>query len=172
MPKVKEQKLTMKEKGFVQDLIKTKNPAEAVRRNYDLGSQGGKQHNNTAYNIASTNLSKPKIQKELKRVLKKHDLTEDYLIDKLKESIDKGVNESARNKSIETGLKLHGHLGHQPGISSGGSINIQYNELKETDLHDKLNKLTQKLTQFTQGGREEGVIEGEYVDKEAKASEE
>lgn len=69
-------KLTPRQDGFVKDVVELKNPTEAVRRNYDLGSKGGskseKQLNQTARAIACENLTKPNIAESIVTLLEKH----------------------------------------------------------------------------------------------------
>jgi phage terminase small subunit len=60
--------LTKKQKGFVKDYLETGVGAIAVKKNYDI------KDDNTAYNIASENLSKPKIQEAIADALPNEDL--------------------------------------------------------------------------------------------------
>lgn len=137
-------KLTLKEKGFIKDLITTKNPAEAVRRNYDIGSKGGKT-GNSAYAIAFENLRKPKIQ----MILNQFGLTTEYLTEELKQAIDTSKNETAKLKGIELGYKLQGYLqGDSNTNKSILNIYNQYNQLDEKDLKEKLNTIENKLKQL------------------------
>jgi hypothetical protein len=53
-------KLTMKQEGFVKDLLETKNATEAIRRNYDVKAEGS-----TARTMAAENLAKPSIQQAI-----------------------------------------------------------------------------------------------------------
>lgn len=90
--------LTIKQKGFVKETIKTKNPTEAVRRIYDIGSKGGskekKQFEQTARAIASQNLTKPVIQKSIEELLEQEGITKKEIVKVMKgllHSTDKRV---------------------------------------------------------------------------------
>jgi len=134
--------LTRKEAGFVRDVIVTKNPAEAVRRNYNLGSKGGKHKNNTAYAIAFENLRKPKIA----ALLYDSGLTPEYLTNQLKNTIDDSENDSAKLKGIELGFKLHGELKNGTE-STGTKINVyqQYNGMTNEELNEKIAGIQKKI---------------------------
>ena len=79
--------MTLKEQGFINDTIKTLNPTEAVRRNYDIGSKGGsktkKQAQMTAGIMAHENLKKPKIIKAMKPIVKQLEKKRQMAINKL-----------------------------------------------------------------------------------------
>jgi len=81
--------LTLKEQAFVKEVVNTLNPTEAVRRVYDLGSKGGsktkKQRDQTARAIASENLTKPHIKKELGKLLKDLKITKEDRLSRLAE---------------------------------------------------------------------------------------
>lgn len=163
MPQAKKPKLTAKQRGFVKDLILTKNGTEAARRNYNIGGKGGRVPDNTAATIASENIRKPQIR----AVLKDHGLDESYLVENLKKRIEHGTNESAITKNIEIGLKLHGHLGNGPGTLRGGTLNIyqQFNDLKDPEVSQKVQEITQKLSEITQGGPEKDIIDTKATEK-------
>jgi len=79
--------MTLKEQGFINDTIKTKNPAEAVRRNYNIGGKGGSktklQAQKTASAIAVENLAKPRIKKAMKSVVEQLEKKRQMAINKL-----------------------------------------------------------------------------------------
>ena len=66
-------KLTPKQAGFVKDLVKTKNPTEAARLNYEV------VNDNTASTIASENMRKPAVISAIDRALNKAKLTDDVV---------------------------------------------------------------------------------------------
>jgi hypothetical protein len=115
--------LSEKQKGFIRDTIKYKNPTKAAKLNYDIGSKGGsktpKQAENTAGIIAFENINKPKIA----AVLNKHGITPDYLTKELRENIENTKKDKYYNanlKGIELGYKLTGHLNN----SDDKTVNI------------------------------------------------
>lgn len=83
-------RLTLKQKGFIKEYVKTKNGTEAVLKTYNTTDKS------TAGMIASENLSKPKIQEALEKALVKHDIT----LDKSLIPIAKGL-EAKRIKEVE-----------------------------------------------------------------------
>ena len=106
-------KLTLRQKGFIEDVIKTKNPTEAARRNYNLGSKGGsktkKALDYTANAIATENLRKPLIVRELEKV----GLTRKFLSEELSENMrlsKESEDYRAHLKGIELGMKAFGDL--------------------------------------------------------------
>ena len=42
---MKERPLTIKQRAFIKETLRTKNPAQAVKKVYQLGSKGGKIEN-------------------------------------------------------------------------------------------------------------------------------
>jgi 5-formaminoimidazole-4-carboxamide-1-beta-D-ribofuranosyl 5'-monophosphate synthetase len=139
---VQRTKLTEKQKGFIDSMIKNKgNGVQSVKENYDLGSKGGSkteiQKTNTAAIIAHENINKPKIQE----VLNKHGITENYLTEKLKNNIETTAKDKYYNanlKGIELGYKLQGHL-KDSGEKVVNNLIIGYinsSELKKIDDKD------------------------------------
>lgn len=119
-------KLTPKQKGFIKDLLITKNGAEAVRRNYNLGSKGGAksgiQEQYTASSIAVENLKKPAIQE----VLKRKGLDVDHFLDELIENqklAKEGGYLNTHLEGIKVGLRLNGELSER----NSASINVEGN---------------------------------------------
>lgn len=68
------QKLTLKEEAFCEQTAITKNPTEAVRRVYNLGSKGGsktkEQEQETSSSIATEKMRKPAIREKIEQLLK------------------------------------------------------------------------------------------------------
>ena len=94
-------KLTIKQKAFVDETIKTKNPTEAVRRVYNLGGKKGTHLENTARSIASENLTKPNILLEFQKRLAKIDDTK--IIDKWYEW---ALEDKDKRVSLEAGKEI------------------------------------------------------------------
>jgi len=97
-------KLTIKQKKFVNETIETLNPTEAVRRVYDLGAKGGskkiKQLEQTARAIASENLTKPNIKQAFKELLAGID--DDVILKRFYQIL----NEDDKRASLEAGKEL------------------------------------------------------------------
>lgn len=129
-------KLTMKQKGFIKDTIKFKNPTKAIKLNYDLGSKNGSktpiQYENTAKGMASENLAKPYIQK----VLREKGLKIEDLIDELKENMKLSKDGQYYNTHLEgvkIGLRLYGELNDKREVGGNTYIigYINSSELKK-----------------------------------------
>ena len=97
--------LTKKQKGFVKDYVETGVGAVAVRKNYNV------KDDNTAYNIASENLSNPKIREAIDEAMpdelleKKHlELLEAVTLDRFTFKLD-----DSDDVIRETIGKLAGH---------------------------------------------------------------
>jgi len=107
--------MTLKEKAFIKETIATRNPTEAVRRVYNLGSKGGsktrKQAHKTAASIASENLAKPDIREKIEQYL-----PDDLIFGSLQEDIEN----KPRNRCSELQLasKIKGLLSDKLDITS------------------------------------------------------
>jgi phage terminase small subunit len=84
IPKKKLQKLTKKQRGFVNDYVESENGTQAVLKNYNV------KDSMVAASVATENLRKPYIteaievkRKSLKQALIDKGITEDYLADKV-----------------------------------------------------------------------------------------
>ena len=111
--------MTLKEKAFIKETIATKNPTEAVRRVYDLGSKGGsktkKQRDNTASIIASENLRKPHIKDKIDEYL-----PDDLILGALSEDIqNKPMN---RQQELNLASKIKGLLSDKIDLNTSMTI--------------------------------------------------
>ena len=102
--KPKERKLTLKEQGFIKDIVRTKNATESAMLNYSV------KNRDVARSIGSQNLSKLHIRKEIVEAFKHKGLEVEQVIDIHKRNIlqDKhlGVSQSAVVDYYElTGIK-------------------------------------------------------------------
>jgi len=113
-------KLTVKQREFIDETIKTKNPTEAVRRVYNLGGKKGIQLENTARAIASENLTKPNIKQEFQKRLTQ--LDDSKILDKWYEW---AVSDEDKRVSMEAGKEIMKLKDRYPA----GKLKIQaYNE--------------------------------------------
>lgn len=112
--------LTKKEKGFVQDYVKTGNGTQSALKNYDT------KDISTAAMIASTNIRKPKIQKAIKSIAEQ--IPDNLLVERhtellnkreyiaikdnetgeLREKIDLGPESIAVSKGLDMAYKIKG----------------------------------------------------------------
>ena len=135
-------KLTMKQKLFVQEYIKTKgNGTQAVLRVYDT------KNPRTATVIGVENLSKPSVKEELERALKESKIDMTRLTTKMSDVLSanpaKGYSGSDIVSTIQTGLKLHGVLTDRKTVTSY-SMNIDYKDLSTHELIQLRNKKQQE----------------------------
>ena len=129
-------KLTLKEKAFIKETIATRNPSEAARRVYNIGSKGGsktkKQAQMTAGAIAHENLNKPKIRKSIN----------DYLPDDL---IYGSLEDDIRGKpkfrvqELSLAAKIKGLLTDKVDITSNQQPITGFNYIKPQNNEDKPN---------------------------------
>ena len=120
-------KLTLKEKAFIRETIKHKNPTKGAELAYNIGSKGGsktpEQAKSTATSIANNKLTKVEIRKRI----------EDYLPDSL---IFGSLEEDIKNKpsyrkgELELASKLRGLLSDRLDITSKGEVIKGFNYIK------------------------------------------
>ena len=101
-------KLTLKEKRFVEKTIKYGNGAQAVREVYDLGSKGGsktkEQYDKTAGTMAVDILKRPRVYKVFSELLEQ-ELGEDEVARLLAEVV-RSENLTVRVKGIDLYSKM------------------------------------------------------------------
>lgn len=86
---------SLKQRKFIKEYVKSGNATQsAIKSGYSP---------KTAYSIGSELLSKPVIQSEIKEVLDKTGLTDEYLATGLKTAIDKGL--SSDRKTLADGIR-------------------------------------------------------------------
>jgi len=102
MPK---SKLTLKQTKFIAEYVKDGNATRAVREAYPNAKSEGAMRA-----MASENLTKPNIQKQIKVVLDEAGLTPELLIKELKKLIE-GDDNSSKNKAIRTAAEIMGLIG-------------------------------------------------------------
>ena len=124
MPK---RKLTLKQRAFIKETIETRNPTEAARRVYNIGSKGGKTDKNsianTSHAIASENLQKPTIKEKIEK----------YLPDELIfGALEEDIENKPRNRCAELQLasKIKGLLSDKIDITSKDQQITGFNYIK------------------------------------------
>lgn len=88
--------LSLKERKFADETIKTLNPTEAARRAYNIGIRGG-TNKNTASVIASKELRKVKIQEYIETRL--NDVSDEEIVAKVRSIMHEGANREALTAS-------------------------------------------------------------------------
>lgn len=96
--------LTKKQRGFVNDIVKTGNGTKSVLDNYNTKSE------NTASSIATENLRKPKIQEAIKSIAES--IPDSLLIKRHLEGLDSMdgffPDYSVRHKYLDSAYKIKG----------------------------------------------------------------
>ena len=139
-------KLTMKQKLFVQEYIKTKgNGTQSALRVYDT------KNPRTATVIGVENLSKPSVKEELEKILASNKFNISTFTNKLSSVVAsepaKGYSGADIMDAIKTGLKLHGVLTDRKQVTSY-NMNINYNELSEHELRQLRTKKLQDTSKI------------------------
>ena len=124
MPK---RKLTLKERAFIKETIATRNPTEAIRRVYNIGSKGGsktkRQEQRTSSAMASKKLSNVSIKEKIEK----------YLPDELIfGALEEDIKNKPRNRCAELQLasKIKGLLSDKIDITSKDQQITGFNYIK------------------------------------------
>lgn len=81
--------LTPKMEGFCQSYIETGNASEAYRRHYDCSKMKSETVNRNAFALLENNKIAARIEELKKRVLQRHDVTVDYVLDAIKTTMER-----------------------------------------------------------------------------------
>ena len=129
--------LTLKEEGFVTDLIKLKNGTDAVENNYNVKSRAN------ARSMAVELKKKPRIQEAIRLSMIKHGLTPDLAVEALKTNMIQGQGVKATadtsNRAIEIWGKLTGAFDRQ---DIEQSYKVTLSKLNSKELQMELGRLT------------------------------
>ena len=101
MPPPKVKTLTIKEMGFVRDLIRTGNGTESVIQNYNVNKKG------TAYQMATQLRKKPHIQKAIAQAFEDKGLTIDKFAELTTKTAEIGAGVEATAKDSISALRLY-----------------------------------------------------------------
>ena len=119
--------MTLKEKAFIKETIKHKNPTKGAELSYNIGSKGGSktpaQAKSVATSIAHEKLTKPDIRKRL----------EDYLPDDLiLGALRDDITDKPRNRATELNLatKIRGLQQDKLDITSNNQAITGFNYIK------------------------------------------
>ena len=119
--------LTKKQKAFIQEYLVDLNATQAaIRAGYSK---------KTAYSIGQENLSKPEIQQALqeaqKRREKRTEVTQDYVIAKLREIVAKDASDGPDSElKYANKIRAFELLGKPPGALDGGAKEGQNEPVK------------------------------------------
>ncbi len=110
MPGPKKRKLTVKERKFTQEYVKTGNATKALEKAYDR-SPDNKYNPQEAYSVKQ----RPVVQKEIARLLGLAGLDDANLIDHIREAMEAPVKDekitwAEKMKYLRMALELKGHF--------------------------------------------------------------
>ena len=138
-------KLTLKQKKFVEVTAQTLNPTEGARQAYNLGSRGNKDKEamtKTATVIASENIAKPYVKKALAEIMEEQGVNDTLVTSILKRNIKQNKNLPASNQVADMYFKLNGKYAPEKRVNLNiNQMNID-NKIKE--LQDELQQLQQE----------------------------
>lgn len=125
--------MTLKQKKFVKEYLKTGNGTQAALQVYDT------QDPHTAQAIASENLSKPVIKDQIDEALAKNGITPQLITDQIKGLAIKEVDKISGDVKLKANIELLKLMGAYPGskhanlnINLKGNIkDLKFNEIKE-----------------------------------------
>ena len=133
--------LTLKETGFVVDLIKGKNGTDAVENNYKVKSRAN------ARSMAIELKKKPRIQEAIRLEMIKQGLTPDIVINALKQNLIQGIGVKATAETTNRAIDLYSKI---TGLYDREDIEQSYkltlSRLNSKELRVELEKLTKNST--------------------------
>lgn len=144
----RKRRLTHKEKGFVEDFVRTNNGTLSALNHYDTTNP------DVAAAIASENLNKPKIQKAIAEMLPDDLLAERHLellnkreVSKVDGEIIDVPDTQAVSKGLDMAYKLKGSYAPEKTINQ--NVNLNITDKKLIDLarkyEEELNELEDRL---------------------------
>lgn len=133
--------LTLKEQGFVVDLIKGKNATDAVENNYNVKSRAN------ARSMAIDIRKKPRIQEAIRLEMQKQGLTADIVVDALKQNLTAGIGIKATAETTNRAIDLYAKItGLYDREDLEQSYKLTLSRLNSKELRIELEKLTRNST--------------------------
>lgn len=146
-------KLTLKQKKFAEEVIKTRNATEAAFRSYNVSKRG------SAEVIGSNNMKKPRILNEIDRLMEEQKITDEFMMKQLKEGMKADVvssykgeaeqteipDHNVRFKYLEAGMKLKDWFPSEKIESRNINIDIQLEEMSKEELSRLLSEYLNNL---------------------------
>lgn len=152
MPRLK--RLSQKQKGFCKSYVETNgNNIESALQNYNCGSR------NMASVIAVKNLDRKPIQEEIERLMEAKEVTNDLMIDKLKEGMEANVVATFQGDATESDIpdhdkrfkwwdaaaKIKGLYPAQETINKNLNLDVQLETMSKEELSKLLKGLLTSL---------------------------
>lgn len=93
--------LTFKQKKFAKEFITGKSPGNATQAAFDTYNVSNR---NMAKVIGFQNLRRPNVLEEIDRLMEVHEITDDFMMQRLKEGLDATVVANYKGKAVKTKL--------------------------------------------------------------------
>ena len=143
----KQRTITYKQKIFVKEYIKNKfNGTKAALKVYDTKS------NKIAQALASENLLKPVIQKELEDALKDAGLSDDIVADHLNKAMTAGLGQQARNSDSLRAIDMYWRLRNKYPTTTKRieklNISLQLHGKTDQEVDEMLSERTKLVEQL------------------------
>lgn len=141
--------MTLKQRLFIKKYLENKgNGTQAAMDVYNV------KNANTAHSIASENLRKPTIRREIELALEAKGLTDEYISELLRKATVAGLGQKATNsdslRGIEMMLKVKGAFPSK--IQRSAHLRIDYKEelmkMSPSELKEELRKTTERTAEL------------------------
>ena len=100
----KKRRLSMKEKKFAEEFVLGKDPGnatEAAMQSYNVKNRG------SAAVIGARNLQKTDILENIEMMMEKHDIDDNYMVERLKEGMEAKEIANYKGEAVETSIPDH-----------------------------------------------------------------
>lgn len=173
-----EKKITIKQKKFIDRYIETGNATQAAFEVFNVKSR----HN--AKILGWNYLQKPKVKKEVERLMEKHEVTDEFLMQRLREGLDakvvsnyKGETEqtdikdlNVRHKYWQEAAKLREMYPAQKVETKNVNIDVQLETLSSKEVIKLLAKEINELKKYEQENRQEKISKEDTRELESSTS--
>ena len=133
--KIKDKKLTIKQKYFINAYLKDNNGYKAAIKVYDIKTTDKKMLINVANQIARDNLQNPTIAATIEEVLTSNEITKDSTIKKHNLIIDKAIKIKQLSVAEKGNSRFMEMLGMTEKVAEGSTVinNLLQINIKEAD---------------------------------------
>jgi phage terminase small subunit len=154
----KTKRLSLKQKNFAKEFVETGNATEAAMRAYPCKTR------QSAGVVGFDALRKPAVAQEVERLLDKKEITDDFMLQRLKEGMDAKVVSSYQGEATqseipdhnaafkwwEAGAKMKGFFPPEETINKNLNIDVQLENMPKEQFRDLLKGLLLSLKEVKQ----------------------
>lgn len=147
-------RLSLKQKGFAKDFVESRNATEAAMKNYNC------KNRISAAVTGNHALTSPQVIREIDRIMAEKDITDDFLMGKLREGLDANVvsnfkgdveetevpDKYVRHKYLQDALKMKGFLKEQVDVRSL-NLDVQLENMTPEELSGILRGMLKQIKQ-------------------------